>query len=212
MQSFRLNKPPKAEIIVPDSVKSGEMVTLDGRSSGDDDGNIVSYLWRTGDGNTEKKGSLATHMYQIPGDYTIELIVRDNDNCETKATAVITVENRPDLVVTDITWSPTDGGRRHGANQRHHRNQGHGTANMGFWWVSMVTEIGYRKVNSILRWGRRLTCPSAGSPGIHVLKVVASDLLDNLRKRPRTTEDMCLKFPGCEFPRCGSSLSNLGPG
>ncbi|HHW49841.1 MAG TPA: PKD domain-containing protein, partial [Clostridiaceae bacterium] len=189
VQSFRLNKPPKAEIVVPDTVvKSGEMVTLDGRSSKDDDGNIVSYLWRTGDGNVEKKGSMATHMYQIPGEYTIELTVRDNDNCETKATAVITVsENRPDLVVTDITWSPKDPVEGDVVQiNATIGNQGYGTANMGFL-VGFYVDgkyMGYRKVEQHLEVGQTVNVPFSwvATPGIHILKVVANDLLDNLKE------------------------------
>ena len=125
VQTFRLNTPPQAKINVPLSVKSGDLVSLDGRDSTDSDGNIAAYVWRTGDGNVEKKGPLATHMYQIPGDYTIELTVRDNDLCETKTSVVLSVyENRPDLTVTTLPGLPRPGGGGYGKHCCHHWQSG----------------------------------------------------------------------------------------
>ncbi|MGI6358055.1 MAG: CARDB domain-containing protein [Bacillota bacterium] len=188
VQTFSLNLPPQAVISLPLTVKSGEMVELDGRDSLDSDGKIVAYLWQTGDGNVEKKGALATHMYQIPGEYTVTLTVRDNHQAESTATAKLTVtENRPDLVVSRLTWSPTD--PQEGDTVQITAtigNTGVGAAHMGFL-VGFYMDgkyLGYRKVEQHLGVGQTVDVPFnwIATPGIHVLKVVANDILDNLKE------------------------------
>lgn len=58
-----------------------------GTSSYDPDGNIASYSWNFGDGNTSTLSS-PSHTYASSGTYVVSLIVEDNDG----ATATITIE------------------------------------------------------------------------------------------------------------------------
>lgn len=53
-------------------------ITFDGSASSDPDGTVQTYEWKFGDG-TVLTGPIVTHRYTHPGDYTVELKVRDND-------------------------------------------------------------------------------------------------------------------------------------
>ena len=73
------NSPPTADI--NGSVAGGPpplKVSFDGSRSTDADGAIVSYYWNFGDGSTGN-GVTTDHTYEQPGEYTIELIVADDD-------------------------------------------------------------------------------------------------------------------------------------
>jgi PKD repeat protein len=61
---------------------------MDGSGSYDPDGHIVSYIWDFGDGATGD-GPVVTHAYVSQGDFTVTLMVTDNDGhkgvCKTVA-------------------------------------------------------------------------------------------------------------------------------
>lgn len=57
--------------------KLGESITLDGRYSADNDGNIVSYLWDFGDGQTAD-GAVVQHSYLRKGRFNATLNVTDD--------------------------------------------------------------------------------------------------------------------------------------
>lgn len=59
-------------------------------SSTDSDGTLISYLWDFGDGNQSVAQS-PSHSYSFAGDYTVTLIVTDNDNASAQANSVISV-------------------------------------------------------------------------------------------------------------------------
>ena len=59
--------------------------------SSDPDGNIVQYGWNFGDG-TESIEQNPVHTYQEPGQYTVLLVVQDDDGAQDNDTVVITVE------------------------------------------------------------------------------------------------------------------------
>ncbi|MCV2395822.1 PKD domain-containing protein [Actinotalea sp. M2MS4P-6] len=65
-------------------------VTLDGSSSTDPDGTVVSYLWDLGDGSTDT-GATTSHTYAAGGTYTVELTVTDNDGAVGSVTGDVTV-------------------------------------------------------------------------------------------------------------------------
>jgi PKD repeat protein len=67
----------------------GEM-TFDASASYDLDGHIVSYRWDFGDGSTAE-GSTATHSYSSAGNYTVTLMVVDNDNRASTTSQVLRV-------------------------------------------------------------------------------------------------------------------------
>ena len=56
----------------------------------DDDGYIVNYTWDFGDGNTSY-GKNVTHVYMKEGNYTVKLIVKDNDGATTEKTIYVNV-------------------------------------------------------------------------------------------------------------------------
>ncbi|MFZ3166103.1 MAG: PKD domain-containing protein, partial [Candidatus Methanoperedens sp.] len=72
----------------------GTAVSFDGSKSFDPDGNIVSYEWNFGDGNSGT-GVNPTHIYVQNGTYAVSLKVTDNDglNATNSTTAVIADTN-----------------------------------------------------------------------------------------------------------------------
>jgi PKD repeat protein len=96
-----INSPPIAEIEIREKAAVGEEITLDGTGSIDSDGEILRYLWDTGDGGKEE-GASATHRYASPGVYQVRLTVQDNagaGNSIRGDTAAIVVNARPIAVV-----------------------------------------------------------------------------------------------------------------
>lgn len=81
------NVPPIASIV---SSVIDLHVTLDGTTSHDPDGTIVSHSWSFGDGGTATT-AIATHQYAAAGDYTVKLIVTDNQGDSAEAISQISV-------------------------------------------------------------------------------------------------------------------------
>ncbi|HUR20244.1 MAG TPA: PKD domain-containing protein, partial [Vicinamibacterales bacterium] len=67
---------------------------------------IVGYNWDFGDG-TLKEGQLVSHTYQLPGSYTVTLVVTDDGGRKGVVSQVLTVadQNAP---VAAFTFSPTE--------------------------------------------------------------------------------------------------------
>jgi X-Pro dipeptidyl-peptidase len=72
------------------SVAAGESLTVDGGESSDPDGWIASYEWAFGDGTTAT-GETASHAYDDPGEYAVELTVEDDTGRSATATTTVTV-------------------------------------------------------------------------------------------------------------------------
>lgn len=92
---FPLNKSPIIKL-KDENLKIGllEKHTFDASPSYDDDGNIVSYLWTTEEGN-QKEGTSVTHTFDRTGAQTIKLtIIDDNGESITKEFQVSVVNNR----------------------------------------------------------------------------------------------------------------------
>ena len=79
-------------------------VTADASGAYDPDGTIVSYAWDWGDGVTAS-GMVATHTYAWAGNYTITLVVTDNDGLSTSFWQVVYVEPRDDPPVASFEYS-----------------------------------------------------------------------------------------------------------
>ncbi|MFB6176563.1 MAG: PKD domain-containing protein [Halobaculum sp.] len=62
----------------PSDPHPGDSISFDGTGSSDPDGNIVSYEWDFGDGNTAS-GPTPSHTYSSAGSYTVTLTVTDDD-------------------------------------------------------------------------------------------------------------------------------------
>jgi len=70
----------------------GDTITLNGSSSSDPDGSIISYLWdRNGDGLTDASGPVVQVSYASPAAVTVRLDVTDNDGLTSSSTQVIVV-------------------------------------------------------------------------------------------------------------------------
>ncbi|MCI5181295.1 MAG: PKD domain-containing protein [Candidatus Electrothrix sp. AW1] len=74
-QQVRVNAPPKPVITMPQLVNTSE-VTFDAAASSDADDKIIAYTWDFGDGSTAQ-GVTVSHLYPLPGRYTVQLKVTD---------------------------------------------------------------------------------------------------------------------------------------
>lgn len=70
--------PPFVEFNISGNISVNETIMFDASSSFDSDGDIISYYWDFGDGHTAS-GVNPDHIYEQPGDYTVTLIVIDNE-------------------------------------------------------------------------------------------------------------------------------------
>jgi PKD repeat protein len=85
------NLPPQADAGDSVSVKVRRDITFDGTDSSDPDGNIVSYAWEFGDGNTGT-GPRPTHRYAGNSKYLVTLTVTDNDGATSSDVTLADVE------------------------------------------------------------------------------------------------------------------------
>lgn len=83
---------PDAELGLPaDAVEPGTEVTLDGTGSADPYGEIVAYNWRVA--GEELTGETASLALEDPGEYTVELVVRNDAGETDTATATLEVSD-----------------------------------------------------------------------------------------------------------------------
>jgi PKD repeat protein len=93
--SYPKNRPPSVKINVPTYAHQNQLITYNGTGSFDPDGFIISYRWDFGDGTTGS-GLVVTHSYASNGNYTITLIVTDNDgSTSSNSTTIIIAEEKP---------------------------------------------------------------------------------------------------------------------
>ena len=86
------NPPPVASFEVShDLPPVGEAVIFDASESYDSNGEIVSYTWEFGDGNTGS-GVETSHAYMENGDYSVTLTVTDNEGAMGQAHHAIGVQ------------------------------------------------------------------------------------------------------------------------
>jgi len=82
---------PQAEFTVDvHSPEIGETITFDATPSTDSDGEIVTYAWNFGDGQTSDR-MVTTHSYSSAGEYTVILTVVDDHGISSFNTTTITV-------------------------------------------------------------------------------------------------------------------------
>ena len=208
-----INQPPTAVIECKEWVYSGDNYILNGaigtngQLSKDGDGKIIWYKWSLGDG-TSKEGAQITHVYQMPGTYNITLTVCDNDGAESSTTTTVEVrDNRPDLSVNDITWNPSDPSEQDVVNiTAEIANTGKGANRMGFLVGFYIDNqyIGYTRVDKNIEVGETIKVPYTwvATPGVHVLKVVANDILDILKETDKTnnSKTVALTTKQVNFP------------
>lgn len=85
------NKPPVARIIAPTAALPNAPITLDGTTSTDEDGQIVSYEWTLGAGGPTTRGIQVSHTFVAPGSYDVVLEVTDDRGARSTATHTIDV-------------------------------------------------------------------------------------------------------------------------
>ncbi len=97
---------PHADFVYsPPSPQVFETVAFNATSSYDLDGNVTSYFWDFGDGNTTTLGiPLVTHVYTAYKEYTVNLTVTDNDGLTDSSIKTLTVTKNP---VASFIYSPT---------------------------------------------------------------------------------------------------------
>ena len=85
------NQVPTAQFSFnPQTAQAPANISFDASGSQDTDGTIVNYGWDFGDSQTGS-GRTASHRFDTPGTYTIELSVTDNDGATGTHTASLTV-------------------------------------------------------------------------------------------------------------------------
>jgi len=81
----------------PENPTVGQEITFDASSSYDPDGQIVSYDWDFGDGNSAQE-EVVTHAYVNAGDYISSLTVTDNGGLQGSTNQTITVSYPPPTI------------------------------------------------------------------------------------------------------------------
>ncbi len=83
------------------------LVSVNASGSDDTDGEIVSYEWEFGDGNTAS-GTTATNTYETEGVYTLKLTITDNDGLTSTASTIIVVDSEEVLGCDTTIQTLTD--------------------------------------------------------------------------------------------------------
>ena len=94
-----VNEAPVVVVSNPVSGQIGESVTFSAAGS-TDDGQIVSYQWDFGDGNSQN-GETVTHSFTQAGDYVVTVTATDNQGAQTSATTSATI--------TEVTFCSASG-------------------------------------------------------------------------------------------------------
>jgi PKD repeat protein len=89
------------------SSPSGLTVNLDASASADPDGTIAGYDWDFGDGTPHATTVAASHTYAVAGDYTVTLIVTDNDGASATTSQVVTVTRPNGAPTASFTTNAT---------------------------------------------------------------------------------------------------------
>ena len=98
----RLDNAPVAKIDVPREGQKyyvNDLVTLNGKSSYDPDGDRMTYLWESVKDNRKLGASSLVSLTLEKGNYTIRLTVSDGE-MSTTATVNISVQERPNIIPT----------------------------------------------------------------------------------------------------------------
>lgn len=102
--------PPRASFsFSPASTVVGKDVSFDATSSSDPDpsASIVSYVWRFGDGTTQR-GPTPAHRYDEPGTYTAELVIVDTREASASTTRKLIVKATTPSAPTNVLASPAN--------------------------------------------------------------------------------------------------------
>ncbi len=89
------NSAPTADAGGPYAGDTGVAVIFDGSASSDPDGDVLSYAWDFGDGDTGT-GVAPSHAYAVAGAYTVSLVVNDNEFDSAAASSAVTISDPVD--------------------------------------------------------------------------------------------------------------------
>jgi len=82
--------PPLADVNMSGNVSANQIIVFNASGSYDIDGVIVSYQWDFGDGTTGNDVR-PEHVYENPGEYTVTLIITDNNGNTYKKTMIVNI-------------------------------------------------------------------------------------------------------------------------
>lgn len=88
---FTPNLPPAAHIVA--DVLEGQpplRIQFDGTSSADEDGIVAAYYWTFGEGMPSQE-MRPTHVYSLPGEFSVVLTVTDHDGASSSATVTVKI-------------------------------------------------------------------------------------------------------------------------
>ena len=89
------NRLPVAALVGSNATAyAGDPAMFDGSRSTDSDGRIVQYAWDFGDGSKDN-GSLVSHMFTLPGTYTVILTVTDDSGGTSEANMTVVITKKP---------------------------------------------------------------------------------------------------------------------
>jgi PKD repeat protein len=77
-KSIFVNAPPMAKLKVPSITALGQKIILDASDSYDPDGKIIKYIWDIMGEKTSTQSPKLSYRFNLPGKYTVKLIVNDN--------------------------------------------------------------------------------------------------------------------------------------
>lgn len=96
-----------ATMDAPESLRIcvGDEITFDGTASFAAPGfTIVEYLWDFADGTTDNSGPIVSHVFDVAGEYIVELYLTDDNDCSSTNRVSLQL-----LVATFPSWDPFPG-------------------------------------------------------------------------------------------------------
>ena len=105
--TFTENVPPSASAGDDLTARPGVMLSFDGSSSSDSDGELVEYAWDFGDGSDAATGATIEHAFAAPGTFSVTLTVTDNDDATDSDSVTVLID--ADNPLPEFTFDPTTG-------------------------------------------------------------------------------------------------------
>ena len=183
--NVKVNVPPAAPPVGDIQANWGEPVVFDATGAQDPDGAIGSFLWEFGDGVSSDKLK-TTHAYTQPGEFAATLTVTDNDGADDSVIFKVTVtEVRADLVLESLDWDPLEPEESDLVTiSATIQNAGAGPTLKGFFATYYIDGLyaGFQRINTLLNVNDsvEITFPWVAAKGVHVVRVVADDIQDNV--------------------------------